>query len=122
MVASTTWLYICPAPGVVSVCQASRVPDAVRNATRDARSPSANTVPRVVPLPCLAPLLVTRPSTLRIAVARAPAALTRGVAERVPRLGTGDPCTLMSRPSRVTLPLSPLPNRGTPPTCWVQLR
>jgi hypothetical protein len=91
VVASTTWLYICPTPGVVSVCQASRVPPAVRNATREARSPSANTVPRVVPLLRLALLVVTRPSTLRIAVARACAALRCGVAERVPRREPASP-------------------------------
>ena len=97
------------AADMVTVWIARRVPPAVWNSTGLPVSPWAGAT-------CFSPtsFLATRiaASTLR------PARSAAGACSP----GTGEPVTLMSRPSLVTLASRPLPNSGTPPTCWTKAR
>jgi len=102
--------------------QARRVPPTVWKSTSDAVSPPLNVVGCVAPSSVSAASgAIARPASARAAT-NACSAEMPGDVEGAESEETGEPWTLIKRPSFATFAWRPLPNSGIPAALWTQLR
>jgi hypothetical protein len=104
------------------VCHARRVPLTVWKRTSDAVSPPVNVVVCAESPASMPSTGMSVASSWVLAVASAWEASMPGEAEGTDSPLTGDPRTLIKRPSLVTFAFRPLPNSGKPDAYCTQLR